>query len=400
MFGVWMWPESLLSQGADAALARCARAGVTDVFLLCKGLSGKSAFLSPLTQPIEPGRDLLGEALCGAHDRGMRIHAWFTSASDALYRRAHPESGLYHIFKGRYRDIVSITDQGYTDYMRAVIADMAKRYPVDGVHLDYIRYNHLCYGWSEDDLSRYAQHGVDTAKVTALMKRTFDGPQPDSEAIFDAWRAADPDVRALSQVRRASVTAFARALSEAARDARPGLTVSCALMPEGAYDDLAFSDLHYGQNYADLSAVMDLFVPMAYRAAYGKDAAWVADVARGTAKHGVPALIGVHAYEGATGLTLREDIDAVQGLSGVLGACLFREGSAAWVFSAGRRATVYDPLAAPLTALSVIAGDREERIAADIPAGAERDIELPFEPEAVRAFTADGEVCAYLKTGA
>ncbi len=82
MFGVWMWPESVRLRGAEIVFEDCRRAGITDVFYLTKGLAGTTAFLTPLAPPMTEGRDLLREALAAAHARGLRLHAWFTSASD------------------------------------------------------------------------------------------------------------------------------------------------------------------------------------------------------------------------------------------------------------------------------------------------------------------------------
>ena len=68
MLGVWMWPESIRKRGAEPVFDTCARGGVTDVFFLTKGLSGTTAFLSPLSPPMDPERDLLREALDAAQE--------------------------------------------------------------------------------------------------------------------------------------------------------------------------------------------------------------------------------------------------------------------------------------------------------------------------------------------
>ena len=70
MMCVWMWPESLRRRGAEAVFEACRQAGVTDVFFLTKGLSGQTAFLTPLAPPMQAERDLLCEALDAAHRRG------------------------------------------------------------------------------------------------------------------------------------------------------------------------------------------------------------------------------------------------------------------------------------------------------------------------------------------
>ena len=398
MLGVWMWAESVRKRGAESVFDLCRRAGVTDVYYLTKGLSGTAAFLTPLTPPMDPERDLLREALDAAHERGIRLHAWFTSASDRRYRAEHPASALIHFTKGPRDDVVSITDPDYLRYMRSVLADLVARYEVDGVHLDYIRYNHLIYGWSESDRMRMKSRGVDLAHVEQLMKKTFYSDDPaEKDAIFQAFRDGDEDVHRLAKSRRTDVLSFAEALADTVRSSGKEIVLSAALMPEGAFDDLAFSDLHYGQHYADLAPLMDCLLPMAYSQAYGKGGEWVREAASGTAKHGVPVLAGLHAYEGATGLTLREDRHACEGIPGVKGVCLFREGSAVWTFLRDRSLSVFNPLPASVTALRISSGEDSLRIPCGIAPDEEKTLDLTFRPDAVQAFAeGEREVCAAL----
>ena len=142
VFGVWMWPDSLLSQPAERVMDRCARLGVTDIFFLFKGLAGTVPFPGGLA-PASCERDLPLELISGAHRRGIRVHAWLTSANDEHYKALHPESGRYHLTRGRDKGYISLTDEGYLAYMRGVVQELCRRYEIDGLHLDYIRYNHL-----------------------------------------------------------------------------------------------------------------------------------------------------------------------------------------------------------------------------------------------------------------
>lgn len=395
--GVWMWPESLRLRGADAVFDACRRGGVTDVYFLTKGLAGTAAFITKLAPPMIEGRDLLREALDAAHSRDIRLHAWFTSASDARYKNDHPESGLCHYTKGRNRDIISITDSGYISFTQSVVRDMLKNYDIDGLHLDYIRYNHLIYGWSDDDERRYADFGVNISHIRELMDKTFLGDSPDGDAIFNAFRRGDRDAVLLSKARRANVMNFARAITEAAHAENSTLTISAALMPEGAYDDLAFSDLHYGQNYSDLSEIMGEFLPMSYSRAYEKDAGWVKETALGTVRYGVPSVIGVHAYEGGTGETLAQDIKAASGVPGVRGVCLFREGASVWAFCRGGTVSILNPFQKPLGHCLICVDGTETKLETPVAPLEEKEFNLPFTPEYIRAFDSDGgEVCVYM----
>jgi len=393
IFGVWMWPKSVRECGADAVVSRCRRAGVTDIYFLTKGLGGTAACRSAIV-PMDCERDLLGELLAAAHAAHIRVHAWFTSASDNMYKDKHPESGRYHYIKGRDQGLISLADEGYITYMADFTRELCRNYPIDGLHLDYIRYNHLIYGWSEEDKARYAAEGADIAHLTTLMDRAFrneEGP----ELFFEAYRAGDESVHALARARRKDVVHFATTLVTAAREVKPEIILSAALMPEGAYEDIAFSDVHYGQNYEDAAQLYDYALPMAYSLAYEKDAAWVRDVALGTMARGLKTIVGVHAYEGGTGETLQADIAALQDVP-VEGVCLFREGATAMAFPTEGGIDLYNPLDAAISRVEALRGNESAVIECSVLPGEEKAIALPFAPKTLRVFMGDKEGCVYL----
>lgn len=395
IFGVWMWPESVQTEGAQAVVSRLARIGVTDIFFLTRGLAGTTSYQSRIAPPC-CNRDLLGELLDAAHGAGMRVHAWLTSASDEHYKNLHPESGRCHLTRGRDRALISLTDEDYIAYMEQVIRELCAGYPIDGLHLDYIRYNHLLYGWSEADCARYAKEGADISHLRALMERTFlHEEQNEPECIFDAYRAGDESALALARTRRKDVVRFAKAMIAAAKAEKPDLLLSAALMPEGAYEDTAFSDLHYGQNYEDAAQLYDLALPMAYSMAYEKDAAWVLDVAEGTMRRGLKTLVGLHAYEGGTGATLKNDIAALEHAP-AKGVCLFRYGAFVLAEITDCTARIYNPTKTPITSLRCQKGNDVFTFNAAIAAGQEQRITLPFVPDLIEVFSQDTPVCVYL----
>ena len=390
ILGVWMWPESVEENGAREAVGRCAGIGVTDIYFLTKGLSGRVSFRSR-EAPGQEERDLLRELLDAAHARGVRVHAWFTSASDENYKTLHPESGRFHFIRGRDKGLISLADEGYLDYMQKILRELLRNYDVDGLHLDYIRYNHLAYGWDEDDRRRYAAAGADLALLDEWMRRAFPpgGETGDKDLLFDALRRGEESARALAKVRREDVARFARTLCALARSEKKDITLSAALMPEGAYADTAFADLHYGQSYEDAAALYDYGIPMAYSRAYGKDGAWVRSVAEGALARNVRTVAGLHAYEGATGVTLRDDIAALKG-AGTAGICLFREGAFVMAREEGPVLWLYNPLKKPVTALA--AEDRPIPLSSPVAPGCEGRVHISGTAAGLRAWTGGDEV--------
>jgi uncharacterized lipoprotein YddW (UPF0748 family) len=91
----------------------------------------------------DPGWDPLDFAVREAHARGMELHAWFNP-----YRAGNARDSLafapHHVFHAR-RDLVRLygpqvwMDPGEPDVLRRtldVVADVVRRYDVDGVHVD------------------------------------------------------------------------------------------------------------------------------------------------------------------------------------------------------------------------------------------------------------------------
>ena len=116
--------------------------------------------------------------------------------------------------------------------------------------------------------------------------------------------------------------------------------------------------------------------------------------ARGTVRYGLKTLIGVQAYEGGTGLTLPQDMEAAAAVPGVGGVCLFREGAAVWAFLNGRSMNLLNPLAKTVTACRVAGPEGSLLLDARVEPGDWREIPLPFMPDTVQAYAGDEEVCA------
>ena len=241
----------------DRLLADAHRANVNALFVQvrkrgdCYCLDG----LEPkATDIVGPARfDPLQYLVDHAHlaNPRLEVHAWvntfFVGSTSSVYvahgadwgnRRADGTSGPY-------------LDPGNPDaarYTHDVILQLAERYAVDGIHLDFVRYPEGGdWGYSPAALARYAAE-------TGATER----PDPD-DPRFEQWR-------------RDRVTDLVRSLHADLSRVRPGARLSAALIPWGAGPaDLAgFARTRaYAEVYQDWagwlqSGAIDLAVAMNY----------------------------------------------------------------------------------------------------------------------------------------
>lgn len=95
--------------------------------------------------------------------------------------------------RGRDNDVVNITSSQYTEYMKAIIRELVANYDIDGIHFDYIRYNHVCNGWGPEDIEELERRGANVDHLKELIEKTFYRDDKDDKAIFEAYSAGDED---------------------------------------------------------------------------------------------------------------------------------------------------------------------------------------------------------------
>ena len=332
--GEWIWSSTVADAGADGAaeiIGRCSDLGVTDVYLLVKGTAGTISWLkTDYTDSLaRTDRDILQEVIDAAHPLGIRVHAWLCNLEDAAYKAAHPEAGVWHYVRERDNNIINPYDEGYRAYMCDLVTELVTNYDIDGLHFDYIRYNHAANGWGETDIASLEAMGADIDHLKELIDASFyDG---EGQTVFEAYNSGDKDALILAQYRRNNVVDYAELLIDAAKEADPSIIISAALQPDGATDP-AFGNIHYGQSYEDAADLYDYILPMAYSADFSQDSDWVADVAEAAIDAGNRVVVGLQAYSPVTTAQLLSDIGAVESLraetgGSVLGFALFRNGT-------------------------------------------------------------------------
>ncbi len=271
MRGAWVtaWESGfLIPSEVDATIDAAKRAGLNALFIQVRKNADAyySSTLEPRGAGLAPGFDPLEYITARAHAAGISVHAWIN-----VYRvcgvsglptdpnhpiNAHPD-WINKNVDGKTR----ATDGFFIDpgvpaareHIVSVAEDIARRYPIDGIHLDYIRYPGRDWGYSDIALSRFrAETGV-TNK-----------PAPDDPRWL-AWR-------------REQVTALLTDVRAKVRAVRPNAVISAATI---AWGDCP-ADFRTSQSYCYAcqdwkgwlsDGLIDAAVPMDYKSETSAQAA-------------------------------------------------------------------------------------------------------------------------------
>jgi uncharacterized lipoprotein YddW (UPF0748 family) len=267
---VHLFDDSLKTPaGVDQVLDDAAGAGLNAVFV--QVVRRHDGYYDSRAVPRTPdpglagGFDVLDAVIRGGHRRGLQVHAWFNVAPalhHAYDRLTLPpghlwldhgpdsaESWMTVDHGGRTsREYLDVGVPGVQEHAVAVLTDIASRYPVDGVHVDYVRYDGPEWGYHPQALARFAE---ETGRT--------DRPAP-GDGQWAAWRREQP-------------TALVRALREALRRTRPeallsvpvfGLGAGPASAPGGFDGTWAHARLMQDWPRWVREGLVDLAIPMAY----------------------------------------------------------------------------------------------------------------------------------------
>jgi uncharacterized lipoprotein YddW (UPF0748 family) len=226
-----------------------------------------------------PGFDPLLVAIREAHRRGLELHAYL-NVMTGWRGDMPPRNGrqLWRAHRAWFtRDVLGTPQPlngGYLqlapglrpvrDHIVNVVADVARRYPVDGVHLDYVRY-----------LSE--RYSYDPVSVEVFRRAT--GRHPTK--LPEVWR----------EYRRSLVTRLVRRIRSALRSVKPDLILSAAVLGR-----LEEAQATYGQDVAQWLAedLIDVSYPMIYEEDHRVFASLLADHLR--ASSGKPIYPGIGVY--------------------------------------------------------------------------------------------------------
>jgi uncharacterized lipoprotein YddW (UPF0748 family) len=325
--GLWVQRTALASPDSIAAMVQAAASGGFNTLLVQVRGRGEAFYRSGLEprssdldrQPLE--FDPLATTIKVARQAGLSVHAWVNVnlvASGSFLPRSpthvvaqHPDWLMVPralsatlkktgVWSPAYLGTLARWTRSQTDqveglyvspvtaearaYTTSVVAEIASKYELDGIHLDYIRYPSAEFDFSASTLASFRDR-ISAAESRAERERLDRA----AAASPTAWADARP--AAWASFHRERLTALLSSIQTAVRTARPGIVVSAAVV--GAFVEARDSKYQDWLAWAKAGQI-DVACPMLYALSADQFATVTGDIraALGT----VPFWAGIGAY--------------------------------------------------------------------------------------------------------
>jgi len=281
------WDETirrLKENGFNAIVVNAMRAGIADY----------QSELLPVRDRVAKEGDQIALAVAAGRKYGVEVHVWkvnwnLSGAPKEFVDRMRAEGRLQRTRSGSETDWLCPSDPANFQLERDSLLEVVRRYDVDGIHFDYIRYENQDNCYCDGCRQRFEESaGV---KVADWPRDVIEGG-----SHFAAYQ----------EFRRASITRLVKAVSEEAHRIKPWIKVSAAV-----FGDWPQCREEVGQDwgYWVQQGYLDFVCPMDYSASDAEFRTRV-QVQRDAVGGRIPLYPGVGAS--APGLPLGQVIDQIQ----------------------------------------------------------------------------------------
>ena len=187
----------------------------------------------------DPGYDPLAKAIELAHEKGIEVHAWFNVFQTSS---THPGSPAYEHPEWVCRDQNGVPMSSYRalspglpavrEYTIKVAMEIVNNYDIDGLHLDYVRWNEHTNNIRKSTVIESEISSLDgiisDEKLNQLTQNRsgrylYDYLHPYSEGIPNGYSSWE-------QWWRSSVTEFVSALHDSIQSVKPHVRLSAAVL--------------------------------------------------------------------------------------------------------------------------------------------------------------------------
>jgi uncharacterized lipoprotein YddW (UPF0748 family) len=271
---IWLDRGTIVQSKSESDLARIfdglAAAGINTVFFetLNASYTIYPSKIAPEQNPLTKGWDPLKSAVKLAHDRGMELHAWvwiFAAANQPHNKllaqptnylgpvlSAHPDWAMTDKKGKAFQEsskkaFFDPANPGVKNYLLSLLEEIATRYQVDGIQLDYIR-----YPFQEPKASQVYSYGLASRQsfiqLTGVDPIVINSKHP----LWTEW----------IKFRTQQINDFVSSTSERLKSKRPDLVLSAAVFPLPQGERLSRLQQNW-EEWAEKKWV-NLIVPMTY----------------------------------------------------------------------------------------------------------------------------------------
>jgi uncharacterized lipoprotein YddW (UPF0748 family) len=265
--GIWVWTSEFKSKNELLdAFANISNLNFNMVYLLVK--DSEYTYYNSSYRPIRSGFewDPLRVAVEEAHGRGLEIHAWFNVFYDSWLVKKRPDLAAVDINGKPSPNWACPAKAEVRQYNLDLILEIVRNYDVDGIHLDYIRYENQSFCYCDYCKSEF-------------KKETGLDPMPTSPAWIE-WRAKQ-------------ITSFVQNVSATVKGVAPHIKVSAAVLKV-----LKSARENNGQDWSQWveKRIVDFLAPMTYTNSGQKFQEYVSNIV-GTVNWRIPIYCGISLYE-------------------------------------------------------------------------------------------------------
>ena len=234
----------------DRTAKELAAAGFNMVLpnMLWAGLAHYPSELLPQSKLCKEHGDQVAQCVAACHRYGLEVHVWkvnwnLSTAPKDFLEKMQSAGRTQVSVDGKPIDWLCPSHPENFQLERDTMLEVLRKYPIDGLHFDYIRYPHgqacYCQGCRE----RFEKERG--AKVARWPEDCYQGPLRQE---YRAWRCRQ-------------ITRLVEAVRQEAKRIRPGMKISAAVF--GAYPDCRES---VGQDWAAWvqAGLLDFVCPMDY----------------------------------------------------------------------------------------------------------------------------------------
>jgi hypothetical protein len=201
--------------------------------------------------------DALHETVEAAHRRGVKVRAWVPQFHDQAAMRHRPAWQMHAAVEGKAvpfsgkkgkEYFVNPLDPEVQDYQRAIVVEIVRNYPVDGIVLDWLRFDDFNMDVGPGTRTRYrALTGVDPLAIDFASDNA-------RRRAWNAWRAA-------------ALGDYVHGIRSLLDATRPGLELGFYILPP--------EFVEVAQDAATFAGAVNFLSPLAYFRDWGYEPRWV-----------------------------------------------------------------------------------------------------------------------------